>query len=466
MKTYEFMRRSRVGAPAADVFDWLTRPGAFERLAPPWEHVRAISRSGSAPQTGSRTEFEVHIGPVRQRWVAEHTAYEAGRMFRDEQIAGPFARWVHTHTVEPDGPLACVLEDRVEYALPLGALGGLLGASHVQKRLETAFAYRQAVVAQDVQAHRSWRPGPMHVLVTGASGLIGGALLPYLMAGGHTVARVARPGGRTVRMPGFPLDTVTWDPTGNTPPTAGSLEGFDAVVHLAGESIASGRWSEARKQRIRDSRVRGTKALAAELSKLSRPPRVLVAASAIGFYGDRGDENLIETSPRGQCFLAEVCEEWEAATAAARSSGIRTVNLRTGVVTSPLGGALAKMLPPFRMGAGGVVGDGRQWMSWITLDDLLDVILHAIADASLSGPVNAVAPHPVMNEEWTKTLGRVLGRPTLVPMPAFAARAAFGEMADELLLSSTRVIPEKLLAARHTYRYLELEPALRGMLGK
>jgi len=463
MKSYEFRKRTRVEAPAGAVFEWLTRPGAFERLAPPWEHVRAVARSGSAPQTGSRTEFDVQVGPVRRRWVAEHTGFEAGRMFRDEQISGPFARWVHTHTVEPDGPTACMLDDQVEYSLPLGTLGAAAN-SYIQRRLDRAFAHRHAVVTQDVTAHQRWSGTSLRVLVTGAGGLIGGALLSYLLAGGHRVARLARQGSRSGVAPGLPVESISWD--AGSPTGAAALEGFDAVVHLAGENIAEGRWTAAKKTRIRESRVGGTAALAKALARLARPPRVLVAASAIGFYGDRGDENLVESSPRGSGFLPDVCEAWEAATAPTRAVGTRVVNLRIGVVVSPDGGALAHMLLPFRMGAGGVIGDGRQWMSWIALDDLLDVVLHAMAEPSLAGVVNAVAPHPVTNEEWTRALGQVLSRPTILPMPAFAARAAFGEMADELLLSSTRVIPEMLLAARHTYRYLELEPALRGMLGK
>ncbi|HMD32497.1 MAG TPA: TIGR01777 family oxidoreductase, partial [Candidatus Acidoferrales bacterium] len=377
-----------------------------------------------------------------------------------------FTRWVHTHTVEPDGPAACVLEDRVEYVPPLGALGGIFGSNYVRRRLETAFAFRQLVTAQDVVAHNRWSPKPLRILVTGATGLVGGALLPYLTAGGHSVARLARPGTHSATPPGLPVEVIEWDPAAGDAAPAGALEGFDAVVHLAGENISEGRWTAAKKKRIRESRVRGTAGLAAGLAGLARPPRVFVAASAIGYYGDRGDENLVEASPRGRGFLAEVCEEWEAATAPAVAAGIRTVNLRTGVVLSPEGGALGKMLLPFRMGAGGEIGDGRQWVSWVVLDDLLDVILHAIADPALSGPVNAVAPHPVTNEEWTNALGRVLSRPTLLPMPGFAARAAFGEMADELLLSSTRVIPERLLAARHAYRFLEVEPALRYLLGR
>jgi len=466
MKTFEFTKRSRIDAPAAEVFAWLGRPGAFERVVPPWESVTTLSRSGSAPQPGSQTEFTIGVGPFRRRWLAEHTAFEPGGMFRDEQISGPFARWVHTHTVEPDGPTACFLTDHIEYALPLGALGGALGAGYVHRKLERGFTYRHRIPAQDVSAHLRWSRTPLRILVSGASGLIGSALVAYLSAGGHRVTRLVRAGRDPAPPAGLPTASLVWDPHGAGFSSAAGLEPFDAVVHLAGENIAAGRWTAAKKERIRNSRVQGTTALAQALARLARPPRALVAASAIGFYGNRGDENLIESSPCGRGFLPEVCEAWEAASALAGAAGIRVVNLRIGVVLSPAGGALGQMLLPFRLGAGGVIGDGRQWVSWIALDDLLDVILHAIADTSLSGPVNAVAPHPVTNEEWTKLLGRVLARPTLVPMPGFVARAAFGEMADELLLASTRVLPERLLAARHPFRFLEAEAALRYLLGR
>jgi len=467
MKTHEFIKRSTIQAPAADLFAWFTRPGAFERLVPPWEPVRTLSRTGTAPQPGSRTDFTVGIGPFHQRWLAEHTAHDPGRMFRDEQISGPFARWVHTHTVEPAGPDSCVLEDRIEYALPLGFLGSAFAAGYVHRKLDRAFQYRQRVAAQDVEAHHRWSRMPLRILVSGASGLLGSALVPYLTAGGHTVVRLERAGRSAAPDPGVPTQSIPWDPSGASPISAAALEGFDAVIHLAGENISGGRWTAEKKSRIRESRVRGTKLLAESLARLgSGRPRVLVAASAIGFYGDRGDENLIESSLRGTGFLPEVCAAWEAAAAPARAAGIRTVNLRIGVVLSPAGGALGKMLLPFRLGAGGVIGDGRQWMSWITLDDLLDTILHAITDPTFSGPVNAVAPHPVTNEEWTNLLGRILSRPTLAPMPAFAARAAFGQMADELLLASTRVNPSRLLASGYKFRFPDLPEALRHVLGK
>ncbi len=466
MKKHEFTLRSEIAAPAGSVFAWLSRPGAFERLAPPWEPVSTLSRSGIAPQPGSRTVFSVHLGPFRRRWVAEHTAFEPGRMFRDEQISGPFARWVHTHTIEPTGPFSCTLQDQIEFVLPFGLVGSALGAGYVRRRMARGFAYRHRICAQDVDAHCRWSVEPQRVLVSGASGLVGSALVAHLSAGGHTPVRLVRSSGGAAPDPGLPTEAIAWDSEAGGPPPSAALEGFDAVVHLAGESIASGRWTARKKVRISRSRVAGTMALAEALARLEKPPRTLVVASAIGYYGNRGEENLVESSPRGSGFLADVCSAWEAAASPARVAGIRVVHLRIGVVLSPLGGALGQMLLPFRLGAGGVIGDGRQWMSWIALDDLLDVILHSLADTTLTGPINTVAPHPVTNEEWTQILGRVLRRPTLVPLPAFAARAALGEMADELLLASTRVLPERLLAARHPFRYVEVEPALRHLLGR
>lgn len=299
----------------------------------------------------------------------------------------------------------------------------------------------------------------MDVIVTGSSGMVGAALVERLMAGGNGVRRLVRAGGNAV--PG--TREVSWRPEAGGI-DRGGLEGADAVVHLAGESIAQGRWTAEKKARIRDSRVRGTRLLAEALAGLKRRPRVLVSASAVGFYGSRGDEPLDESSALGPGFLADVCREWETATRSASEAGIRVVNLRLGFVLSRRGGGLARMLPPFRLGLGGRVGDGRQWMSFIALDDLLAAILHAITTESLRGPVNAVAPEPVTNAQFTKALGRALGRPTLLPMPLFAARAAFGEMADELLLASQRARPARLVASGFAFAHPTIDSALRQAL--
>jgi uncharacterized protein (TIGR01777 family) len=299
----------------------------------------------------------------------------------------------------------------------------------------------------------------MRVLVSGSSGLVGSALVSLLTGGGHQVVRLVR------AQPKDEASEVRWDPEAGDIDGAG-LKGVDAAVHLAGESIAAGRWTAAKKGRILESRVKGTRLLAEALAGLEPVPRALVSASAVGYYGDRGEEELREESGSGSAFLSEVCRQWEAATEPAAAGGIRVVNLRFGIMLSAAGGALPRLLTPFRLGAGGTVGSGRQFMSWIALDDVVGVILHALITEALRGPVNAVAPQPVTNREFTKTLGRVLGRPTLFPLPAFAARLAFGEMADELLLASQRVEPARLLASGYSFRFPELEGALRHVLGK
>jgi uncharacterized protein (TIGR01777 family) len=451
------VRQCRLPVPAQEAFDWHARPGAFERLTPPWERVELLRHDGVAD--GARAEFTVRIGPLSRRWIAEHRDVVPGESFRDVQLSGPFAQWEHTHTIRPEDDGTSVLEDRIGYSVPLGAVGRRLGGAAVRRMLERAFAYRHRVTTDDLSALHRYRGTPaMNVLVTGSSGLIGSALVPLLTTGGHQVVRLVRHAPRSG-------DERAWDPQA-TSLDPGLFEGVAAVVHLSGESIGDGRWTTARKQRIRDSRVNSTRLIAKTLAEMSQPPRTLVCASAIGIYGDRGDEVLTEESPPGTGFLADVCREWEAAADPARQKGVRVVHIRSGVVLSPRGGALAKMLLPFKLGAGGVVGSGAQYWSWITIDDAAGVFLHALCDERVAGPVNATAPHPVTNREFTRILGSVLHRPTIFPMPAFAARLALGEMADELLLGSACVLPGQLERTGYVFRHAELEAGLRHVLGR
>ena len=299
--------------------------------------------------------------------------------------------------------------------------------------------------------------------MTGSTGLIGTALVAALIRRGDEVTRLVRGAARARRADG--AREVLWNPARGELDAA-ELEGHDAAVHLAGDPVAEGRWTDEKKRRIRDSRVQGTTLLAATLAKLQTPPRTLLSASAVGYYGDRGQETLTEESATGTDFLANVCREWEASTGAAKAAGVRVVLLRFGVVLSGEGGALAKMLTPFKLGAGGRIGSGEQYMSWIALDDVTGAILHALAHEELAGAVNVVAPRPVTNAEFTKTLGGVLGRPTIFAVPAFAARLAFGEMADAALLASQRVEPARLKASNYEFKYPELEGALRHALGE
>ncbi len=303
----------------------------------------------------------------------------------------------------------------------------------------------------------------MKVIITGSGGLVGRALVRSLLADGHSVTRLVRGGAQQFRTPGSAA--VEWNPESGAV-DAKELEGHDAAVHLAGEPVAEGRWDDEKKRRIMDSRAKGTRVLAETLASLSEKPRVLVSASATGFYGDRGAEVMREESASGEGFLSEVCREWEKATLAASQAGIRVVHLRIGFVLSGEGGGLPRMLTPFKMGVGGKVGDGRQYVSWITLEDLVRIIRRAIEDEALRGPINAVAPGAVTNEEFTKALGHVLGRPTFLPVPVFALRLAFGEVADAVMLASTRVEPARLKDAGFEFEDTDIEAALRHVLKK
>lgn len=295
----------------------------------------------------------------------------------------------------------------------------------------------------------------MNVLISGASGLVGGYLVPRLERAGHQVYRLVR------RKPASPMERQ-WNPDERVNPIV--LDRIDAVIHLAGENIGEGRWTEEKKRRIRESRVHGTRRLAEAIAEASAPPKSLVCASAIGFYGDRGDTTLDEGSSAGSGFLPDVCREWEGAADPARNRGVRVAHVRLGVVLSSEGGALAKMLLPFKMGVGGVIGSGKQYWSCISVDEAAAVFQYAAENDSVSGPVNAVCPEPVTNHDFTKTLGRILGRPTVFPLPAFMARLALGQMADDLILSSARVVPAKLTAAGYPFAHPNLESSLRAAL--
>jgi hypothetical protein len=396
--------------------------------------------------------------PLSIDWEAVHHGVEPGRRFVDEQVRGPFARWAHTHAFEADGPSASILEDRIEFELPGGVLGDRVLRSSIESRLDRLFVWRHAVTRSDLERHREAQlTGALRVAVTGSSGLIGSALVPFLTTGGHRVVRVVRSGAGP--------EDVTWSP-GTGGATAAPLEGVDAVVHLAGRGIAASRWTPGAKAEILRSRVEGTRLLATALAQLERPPSALICASAVGYYGDRGEEPIDEGSDPGEGFLADVTRAWESAADPARQRGIRVVHLRFGVVLSAAGGALRRMLLPFRAGLGGRVGTGRQWMSWISLDDAIGAILFAIARGDVEGPLNAVSPEPVPNAEFTRVLGRVLRRPAVLPLPAPVVRMLFGEMGQALLLQGQRVAPGRLSASGFRFHHPRLEAALRYCLGR
>lgn len=452
-----FRKRTHLPHSAEEAFSWHARPGAFERLTPPWVQVRVLKREGGL-EDGGTLLLSVKQGPTDLKWKVRHTGFEEGRLFQDEQDEGPFETWVHAHRFIPVEEGGCFMEDEIEWTPPLGAAGRIFAEGFLDRELQRLFAFRHTRLENDLALHHGYTGKPLTVVLTGASGLIGTALTQFLTSGGHTVKSLRRSRRQQD-------DDLTWDPEeGRLEP--GVFEGADAVVHLAGESLAAFRWTEEKKERILRSRREGTSLVAKVLAELKSPPPVFISASAVGFYGNRGNDLITEEAKPGKGFLAMVCREWEGATGKARKAGIRVVNLRTGFVVSPLGPGLGKMLPPFRAGLGGRIGTGRQYMSWIDLDDVVGLIHHALTRPGVSGPLNATAPNPVPNSAFTDALGRVLGRPTVVPLPTFAVRGMLGEMGAELLLKGARAIPQKAEETGYEFRFSNLEDSLRFQLGK
>jgi uncharacterized protein len=452
-----FRHRTELDFPPEQVFEWHENPGALERLTPPWVPVRLRERTPGI-QDGARVLLEVGPPPMRIGWELRHTGYQKGKRFVDEQVSGPFQSWRHEHRFEPRGAGESVVEDVVQWAAPLGALGEVLSDVFVERSLVRAFRFRARRLAGDLGLHAryGWGEGRV-VAVTGSSGFVGRNLTALLRSGGYRVREVSRSSRSS-------SDSIRWDPeAGVLDPV--ELEGVYAVVHLAGEPISGVRWTAGKKESILRSREAGTRLLTRTLGELTHPPEVLVVSSAVGYYGDRGDALLTEASGPGSGFLAEVCTRWEAAADPARAAGIRTVHLRTGVVLSPAGGMLGTTALPFRMGLGGRIGSGRQYMSWIDLDDLTGLILHAIRSKEVRGALNGTAPNPVPNSAFTDILGRVLRRPTVLPVPAAAVRALLGQMGKELLLYGQRALPEKGLASGYRFLYPDLEDSLRHQFG-
>jgi uncharacterized protein (TIGR01777 family) len=456
-RRFEFT--SRFGVPVEALAAWHFRRGALERLIPPWS---GVAPKGDAPPVteGSRVTLSIPVGPLRTEWVARHESVEPVRGFTDLMERGPFAAWRHRHRFEPAGePGTSELHDEIEYRLKGGMLGSLAGGPLVAAMLRRDFAWRHRRVANDLRRHAELSREPLRIAVSGAGGLVGSQLCAFLSTGGHEVRRIVR------SKPDAARGDILLDAEKGEVDAAG-FEGLDAVVHLAGEPIAEGRWSDAKKRRIRESRVKGTTLLARTLAGLALKPKCLVSASAIGFYGDRPGSPIDESAGRGEGFLAETCELWERAAREATDAGIRTVFPRIGIVLSGRGGALAKMRLPFSLGLGGPIGSGKQGMSWVALDDLLAMMLFAIVTPSMQGPFNATAPNPVDNATFGRSLGKVLVRPAILPTPGFALELAFGELANEVLFTGALVKPARLAVVRFRFDFPELEDALRFELGR
>lgn len=453
-----FVRSSHMPTSASELAAWHFRPGAIDRLIPPWEDVEILERP-AAMVDGAVARFRMRKFGVPIEWVARHHDVQPGASFCDTQVSGPFSSWHHRHSFLPVDSGSSTLEDRIQYELPGGVLGRTFGGATVAADLERMFTWRHARTRHDVRHHATFPGERLRVAVSGTNGMVGAALAAFMTTGGHDLRRIVRGTPDHVR------GDVAWDQRAGTF-DASALEGLDAVVHLAGAGIADVRWTNERKQEIRDSRVNPTAQLARTLAGLKQKPRVFVCASAVGWYGNRpGPAQVDESSPRGDGFLPDICEEWERATDAARDAGIRVVNLRIGIVINARGGALAKLLPPFKMGLGGSVGNGAQGMSWIDLDDLLGA-LRFVMSADVAGPVNAVVPAPISNKDFGRTLAGVLGRPAVAPLPATAVKVMFGEMGQRLLLEGAFVVPSRLQSMGFQWALPALDDALRFETGR
>lgn len=453
-----FEYRSEFPASSKEVFDWHKIQSAFERLSPPWDEVKIVERSNSI-EKGARTIIDVRIWPIWKRWIAEHTDYTEGVSFTDTQITGPFAYWQHQHRVSPLTPNTSTLTDHIEYTLPLGILGRIFGGAMIKQKLQKMFRYRHEIMRADLEDSILAQESPIKkVVVIGASGFVGTNLCAYLDSIGLSVKKVSRRKDNT-------KNSAYWDPAISDPDPE-IFENADAVIHLAGESIAEGIWTNAKKKRIRDSRVLSTTSLSKVLSGLKNPPKVLLCASGTGIYGERKDELLDENSAHGTGFLTEVAKEWEGATESATKSGIRVVNLRFGIVLSPSGGALKELLIPFKMRMGSYWGKASlAYMSWIAMDDLLGAVRFCMQNDHMSGPVNFVAPNPVTNYEFIRALEKVFNQKAFLPVPSFLLTLFMGQKAQDLLLSSTRVYPKKLLEHKFEFRYPKIEEALSHLTG-
>ena len=430
---------------------------------PEWEGIQPINAGRLVD--GDETIFKVKMGPLRQKWVARHHSVVPGESFADRMIKGPFGAWNHHHEFESSSGQMTSVIDNVEYKLPLHILTGWSAGFTVLPRMKQMFEFRSVRVANDLkQIQATAKLSRQRILVSGSTGMIGLQLCAFLEAAGHDVHRLLRPSTK------LPSDVdsskvVKWnDLTGEI--LEGDMNGFDSIIHLAGAGIGDKRWSKKRLKLIRDSRIIPTENLAKIVAGLENPPKKMLCSSAIGFYGNRGTEVLDENSSAGNDMLSDLCKDWENASNAAKDAGINVIHLRTGIVMSPLGGALAKLLLPAKMGAGGPVGGGKQMQSWISLDDEIYAIHHLMMKEDSEGVYNLTAPNPVSQKQFAKTLGKVLRRPAFAPLPGFVIKILFGQMGKKLVLEGQDVRPNRLLESGYEFTHSELESCLRSCLGK
>lgn len=419
---------------------------------------------------GAISVFRINVGPITFKWVAKHFGYIHNLQFQDKMIKGPFKKWVHTHSFISQGQNQCIIEDKIEYMPRFGKIGSKILQKRMQNYLNQLFLYRSRILVNDLFLEKITQEKGKRILISGSHGLIGSSLIPLLTSiGRHKISRLVRKVNNN-NMDLLPetnkedKKTIFWDPQYNKLDPY-ELEGFDIIIHLAGENIF-GRWTDTKKQRIFDSRVGSTKLLSESLTKLSHPPSLLICASAIGYYGDRPNEYLAEDSNPGKGFLSEVCQKWEKATKEATEIGIRVVNTRFGVVLTPKGGILQKLLSPFKLGLGITIGNKDQYISWVSIEDVIKSIFYSITNTSIKGPINIVSPNPVTNLEFSDILKKIFNPKLSMSISQNIPKLIFGEMSKEVFSTNTYVIPKKLVSTDYKFFSSELEDSLRFLLGK
>ncbi|VFQ45762.1 TIGR01777 family oxidoreductase [Desulfoluna butyratoxydans] len=451
-----FIRQLRLHCSARDVFDWHGGDGVVQRLTPPWVAYRDLRRRGGLEE-GATTSLTLKLGPLPIHWHSVHTACSRDRGFTDTMVRGPFASFEHAHRFDEDDG-GCLLTDTIEYRLPLAPLSHAVAGSFADKELERMFRYRHAVTARDIASRLAAAGEPrLTIAVSGACGIIGSALVPWLRSQGHRVKPLVRG-----KAPGD--HEIAWDPVAGTVEHE-KFKGCDVLIHLAGENIGNARWTPAKRERIMKSRLDGTALLARAASRHKDGPRVFLSASAVGFYGDRCDEAVTEAASCGGSFVSEVCRRWEEAAAAnwTRPGG-RLVTLRIGVVLTPAGGALARLLPVFKAGLGGTFGSGKQYMSWVSMEDVLGAVGHILRTPALEGPVNLTAPYPVTNRDFARILASSVNRCSFTTLPAAVITGAFGEMGREVLLEGVKALPGVLEQSGYGFVHPTLADALSEVL--
>ena len=458
----KFIHESFFEHSLEDLWKWYDSEEAFTRLTPEWEQIKALQLGAIA--NGERTIFKLKMGPIPRKWIAEHYNVQERQTFDDIMVKGVFSKWDHkrTFSITKNGSM---IRDQVEWKLPFHFLSKFTSPVTVMPRLKGMFRYRSDTVRSDLEKISLYsKNGKKRILISGSTGLIGTELCAFLSSAGHQVVRLLR---KSSKLPPYANNesVIRWDDqTGEI--TSGSFENFDVVIHLAGAGIGDKRWSKSRKILIEKSRTIPTKMLAEKLAQCENKPEVLISSSAIGWYGNRGNEVLTEKSIPKDGFLPKICSQWEYATKPAKDSGIRVVNMRTGIIVTAKGGMLQKLLLPAKFGAFGPVGGGKQMQSWISLNDMIYSIYHLINNKKCEGAFNITSPNPINQKGFAKVLGKVLKRPAFAPLPGFVIKLLFGEMGKELILDGQHVVPEKLLESGYEFVYPDLESCFRHTLGK